>query len=151
QAAVLSRLAYACVPAADALPDVSVLVPLAEKGVSNFRGNARILGAALYRANKSMAALEQFEQSAKDGFIPRAWDWLFLAMIHKRLGNAQEAKQCMEKAARWIEEANRPAQPSKTEKRATWSHWTEREEVEALRREAETLFAAELRQKNDCE
>jgi WD40 repeat protein len=137
----ISKLAYTCVPASDSLSDMSVLVPLAEKGAPVFRGNTRIVGAALYRVNKPAEALEQFQRSAKDGFVPRAWDWLFLAMIHHRRENFKEATQCLDKAVRWIEEANQPAEKSKTEKRAVWGHWTEQQEVEALRQEAEALVS----------
>jgi tetratricopeptide (TPR) repeat protein len=140
----IRKLAYILVLRSDALADMSVLVPLAEKGGAVFHDN-RIVAAALYRINKPADALKQFQQLAKHPyvrFVPRAWDWLFLAMIHHRLDDAKEAKQCLDNAVRWIEEANQSAEKPKTEKKVAWGHWTEQQEVESLRNEAEALISA---------
>jgi hypothetical protein len=50
---------------------------------------------------------------------------LFLAMIHGRLGHAEEARRMLEKADRWIAEADQA--PSKAEQAGPrWSNLTEK-------------------------
>src|SRR5262249_49507654 len=134
--AMLSTTAYACVEAPEGVVEPTLLVTIAHRGVAAFEGNERVHGAALYRAGKWADALRRFEDSEKK-YAQRAWDWLFLAMIHQRLGHSKEARAYLDRAKRWIDEANtRP--PSWG---AGWGWWGERIEVEALRREAAALLA----------
>src|SRR5262249_61074278 len=133
---MLSLTAYACVAAPEGVVEPTLLVTIAHKGVAAFVGNERVHGAALYRAGKWADALRRFEDSEKK-FDQRAWDWLFLAMIHQRLGHAKEARAYLDRAKRWIDEGH-PRAPSGG---AGWGWWGEPLEVETLRREAETLLA----------
>ena len=98
-------MAYACIYGPDPVTDLPGLIEVAERSVPTVAGGERVVGAALYRAGRYEQALERFEQSHKV-FQPRAWDWLFLAMIHSRLGHADEAARTLEEAADWIVEAD---------------------------------------------
>ena len=100
-----NRLAYACVYAPDAVPDLPTLIQVCERSVPALAGGERVVGAALYRAGRYKQALERFQQSHKV-FQPRAWDWLFLAMIHSRLGHPSEARRFLQQADQWIVEAD---------------------------------------------
>ena len=72
-------------------------------------------------------------------FEPRAWDLLFLAMIHSRLGQTSEARRLLEQADQWIVEADKA--PSGTEREgARWSDLTEKPTILLLRREAEAVI-----------
>jgi hypothetical protein len=95
------------------------------------------VGAALYRAGRFTEALSRFEESHRV-FQPRAWDWLFLAMVHGRLGHAEEARRMLEKADRWIAEVDRATQSSGgTGPR--WSNEFEGPTIRLLRVEAEAV------------
>jgi tetratricopeptide (TPR) repeat protein len=115
------RILYACLPTADALADMSALIPLTE-AVANGKPDARALGAALYRTRKYEEAIVKLNEGNQD----RAWDNLFLAMAHHHLGNAEEARAYLKVAVQRIEYSDYP--------------WTERVESEALCREAELLI-----------
>jgi WD40 repeat protein/tetratricopeptide (TPR) repeat protein/tRNA A-37 threonylcarbamoyl transferase component Bud32 len=130
-ATTASRVLYTLLPTPDAVPDRSRLVSVAEVAAPDWQGNVRVLGAALYRAGKPEEALRRFGESAAV-WKPRGWDWLFLAMIHHRLGHADQARRHLEKGVRWIEEADRQG----------WQDWDERVVVPLLRREAEALLKA---------
>jgi len=94
----------------------------------------RAHAAALYRAGQDREAIQHWEEAAKF-YPPRAWDWLFLAMAHDRLGEAAKAQDYLARARDWIAEAGEAAT-----KGSRWMHWLEQTEVQALRREAETLL-----------
>jgi tetratricopeptide (TPR) repeat protein len=117
---VAQRILYACLPAPDALPDMAVLLPLAELAATR-KDNARLLGAALVRAGKYQAAIEPLKKGQA-----RAWDHLFLAMAHHHLGHTVEACQHLERATRQVKTAGYP--------------WPENMESEHLRREVEALI-----------
>jgi tetratricopeptide (TPR) repeat protein len=138
---VTNRLAYACIYAPDAVPDMPALIQVCERSVRAFAGGERVVGAALYRAGRPEEALQRFEQAHKV-FQPRAWDWLFLAMIHSGLGHTSEARQLLQQAEQWIVEADKA--PLGTEKEGPrWSNPTERPTIQLLRREAEALLSAD--------
>jgi hypothetical protein len=105
------------------------LIRVAERSAPGIAGSIRIVGAALYHAGRFTEALSRFEESHAI-FQPRAWDWLFLAMIHAGLGHAVEVGRLLEKGERWIAEADRSTQDSVFEG-AT---------IGLLRSEAETLI-----------
>jgi tetratricopeptide (TPR) repeat protein len=107
---------------------------MTERLQDNWATEARLLGAVLYRNGRWHEALRQYKEAAKLGRL-RAWDWLFLAMTHHRLGHGEEARECLDKAKRWIAEANQHRIGWST----AWGWWGERIEVEELTREAETL------------
>src|SRR5262249_8842129 len=96
--------------------------------------NERDVGAVLFRVGRLEEALKRFDRAHKV-FEPRAWDWLFLAMIHSGLGQTSEARRSLEQAEQWIAEADKA--PSGTEKGgARWANLTEKMTVLLLRREA---------------
>jgi tetratricopeptide (TPR) repeat protein len=130
-----SRTAYACVLAPDGVVDPTLLVTIAQRGAGDFEGNERIHGAALYRAGKCAEALERFAESAKK-YEARAWDWLFVAMAHHRLGHVKEGRKSLTRAQRWIAKAN--GRPPRGD--AGWGWWGERIEVDHLLLEAEALL-----------
>src|SRR5262249_45480377 len=138
---VASPLAYVCVARPKAVEDPKALVRWGERAVPLFRGNERVLGAALYRAGRYEDAVRRLEESARFT-TPVAWDWLFLAMSHHRLGHAVEARAYLAKARRWIDaaETGRNKGAAAGASRTAWHSWNERAEVGALRREAEELL-----------
>jgi tetratricopeptide (TPR) repeat protein len=117
---IADRVLYTCLPLSDAFDDMTRLLPLAELAATN-KANARLLGAALYRAGKYEAAIEPLTQGQA-----RAWDHLFLAMAHHRLGRVEKAREFLELAIGQIEKGEYP--------------WMERVESEQLRGEAEKLI-----------
>jgi len=134
-----SRVLYARVVVSDPDVDAEQLVRLAETAAPEWKGNVRILGAALYRAKKYDAAVQRFDEAGKE-IVLRGWDQLFLAMAHHRLGHAGEAKQHLERAVTWIEAADRKETDPDVATRVTWVGWYERVEVRELRRQAEALL-----------
>src|SRR5207244_500060 len=59
----------------------------------------RQYGTLLYRVGRFGGAVRHLERAAqldKDGGT--AWDWLFLAMAHQRLGHAADARRCYDRA-----------------------------------------------------
>jgi tetratricopeptide (TPR) repeat protein len=113
---------------------------VAEKAAAGAKTSSRLntLGAALYRAGKFNAAVQRLNKAIKEeGKGGTAWDWLFLAMAHHRLGHAAEAKQWLAKAVQWIEKASNP-KPDKAA--GTPLPWDQRLELKVLRREAEELI-----------
>ena len=67
-----------------------------------------------------------------------AYDWLFLALAHHRLGHAGEARRWLEKAVAWIERATQGQ--LKDARTPTPLRWNDRVALEALRREAEAVL-----------
>src|SRR5207302_11478125 len=95
-------------------------------------------GAVHYRVkqyDKAIARLNESVQRRGEGGI--AEDWLFLAMAHHRLGDAEEAKKCLDKAVALIEA---PPEKPKDGAAPTPLLWYLKLEREALRREAEALL-----------
>jgi tetratricopeptide (TPR) repeat protein len=134
-----STAAYRSIVTPDAVADPARLVAVAEIAAPDWEGNVRILGAALYRAGRVAEALPRFEEAVRV-LIPDAWDWLFLAMAHHRLGHGKEARECLDRAARWIEEADRR---TIGHPRKLYFGWYERVELKYLRREAEALLGSD--------
>jgi len=66
------------------------------------------LGAALYRTGDYARAIEALQKAWQLGSGgPNGRAWLFLAMAHWRLGEAEVAREWLRKAVEWIDE-NRP-------------------------------------------
>jgi tetratricopeptide (TPR) repeat protein len=123
------RVLYACVTIPDAVGDSARLVPLAEFGAPFWKGGARTVGAALYRAGRHEEAVRRFAEAAQEA-RRSAWDWYFLALAHHRLGHADEAGEALRKGT---EAADRAGQGPAVA-------WYARVEEERLRREAEALL-----------
>ena len=119
------RIIYTCVPAPDAISEMERLSDWAKDTLKLWPGNARLQGAVAYRRGNFSAAVQYFNRTLEVA-DPRGWDWLFLAMSHHQLGNREQARFYLDKAANWSD----------------YSHWTERVETEHLRREAIYLIEA---------
>src|SRR5262249_2100654 len=139
-----ASFAYCSIVRDDAVADKQELVRLAKLGSNVRPGSERIHAAALYRAGDHQGALEQFDVAAKHrpprarDWV-RAWDWLFRAMAHHKLGQADQARDCLAKAVKWIEEAE--ANKTHAASKPDWVGWNERIEVQHLRAEAEKLMS----------
>jgi tetratricopeptide (TPR) repeat protein len=103
-ATAAGRVAYASIYGPHAVADMPALIRLATETLPVSPGE-RLVGAALYRAGRFDEALEAFHKSEQH-FPPRAWDWLFRAMIESRLGHPERAREMLENARRWITAAN---------------------------------------------
>jgi tetratricopeptide (TPR) repeat protein len=128
-----------CVLADDALPDMARLLPLARVAATRHVGNARMLGAALYRAGRYDEAIVSFDKAAK-GYPLRADDWSFLAMAHHRRGHSDEARRCLARGEHWIEAANRVQEDDTGRVSPAWGSWEERVAYPLLLREAGQLI-----------
>jgi WD40 repeat protein/tetratricopeptide (TPR) repeat protein len=152
-------IAWSCVLVPDAGPDPARLLQLAERAAvvaPRNRDSLLVRGAALYRAGKWQEAAAVLEEAratvgqkpqtpeevsgrlAPHAFDDTGYELFFLAMAHHRLGHADEARQWLEKGARWIEQGRLP----KTEQGADNPRftWNRRVAHEQLRREAEALL-----------
>ena len=70
-----------------------------------------------------------------------AFDWLFLAMAHHRMGHLDEAKAFHDKATRWLAASTRDKPVDETfGPRILWQNWLE---LQVLSREAEALLDGE--------
>jgi tetratricopeptide (TPR) repeat protein len=135
------RVANACCLAPDAVTDLQTLIEVSERSTRWVASNERAVGAVLFRAGHLEEALHRFEQAHKT-FHPRAWDWLFLAMIHSGLGHTSEARRCLQQADQWIDQADKPPPGTETEA-PRWSSLSEKPTTLLLRREAEALISAD--------
>ena len=135
------RVAYACSLAPEAVTDLPGLIQVSERSTRWVASNERAVGAVLFRAGRLEEALQRFEQAHKV-FQPRAWDWLFLAMIHSGLGHTSEARRLLDQADQWIAEADK-APPGTENDGPRWSNLTEKPVILLLRREAESLIDAD--------
>ncbi len=120
-----TRIAYTCVPGADAVPGIEQLVPLARQAMTLWSGNVRLLGAVSYRLGRYQDATQYLEEH--DERQRRAWDWFFLAMSYHQLDQGEDAHRCLEKGLQWTEAAEN-------------LEWTEQVEHHHLQKEARTLL-----------
>jgi tetratricopeptide (TPR) repeat protein len=104
-----------------------------------------VLGAALYRAGKFEESIECFEKEAKS-FQPRAWEWSFLAMAHRRLGHDAEARRCLREAVQWIDAANARTEDNLRLTEPAWADSHEPVMVPLLLREAQELVNGSVSQ-----
>src|SRR5262249_16628627 len=121
-------VATTCVLAPKAVPDMQPVVRLAEQ-TENSLYSLRPLGCALYRADRFKEARQQLTEDMVQYTANHKalWGHLFLAMVHHRLGHAEEAqkrlKQAMDLEAQGYHES-----------------WRERLEYQILRRDAEAMI-----------
>jgi len=99
----------------------------------------------LYRASQYQEALKRLTE-AETAYQPDdktayaiAYNWVFLAMAHYRLGHVEEAKKWHAKAVQWIDQETqkKPKEPAA----ANPLTWNRRLTLQLLRREAEDLLA----------
>lgn len=137
---VAERVAIACVAGPDATLEPAAVVALAEVALElNREWQSGLKGAALYRANQLTQALECFEAKRKASPLG-AWDFTFLAMIHHRLGQPDQAREDFDNAARWIVAAKGRRASPETNGQVAWQCWQEEAETLRLFREAEQLL-----------
>jgi serine/threonine protein kinase len=60
------------------------------------------LGVARYRTGQLQGALAAFQESMRLNEGGDAYDWLFMSMIHERLGQFEEARKWYDKARDWV-------------------------------------------------
>jgi serine/threonine protein kinase/uncharacterized protein HemY len=138
-------VAWTSVLAPDAVKDLDLPVQLAERAVRADPSNGSYtatLGCALYRARRFSDAIEQLREASaasdRDGAnrtrLSPAYTWFFLAMAHHRSGHAEEARQCLDKAIKQMEQETQDLSndPGK--------YWNRRLTLQLLRREAEGLL-----------
>jgi tetratricopeptide (TPR) repeat protein len=136
---VAGNVLMVCVLREDALPDMAQLLPLAQVAGPWGHTGAYALGEALYRAGRYEEAVKSMDEAAKT-YRPGVSEWSFLAMSHQRLGHADEARRCLAKAARWIDEANSQKEDDLSGTRPAWGGWHEPVVYPLLFREAEELL-----------
>ena len=102
-------------------------------------------GAVLYRAGQYQEALKRLTE-AEAAYQPDeekqwagAYNCLFLAMAHQRLGDVTEAKKWHDRAVQWIEQQTQKKPEASAA--ANPSSWHQRLTLQLLRREAEELLA----------
>jgi WD40 repeat protein len=149
--------AWTCVLIPDGC-DTARLMALADRAVSGApknRDSLIVRGAALYRAGRwrdAIASLTEAHQApqgekapgsivgraAPRSFDNTAYELLFLAMAHHRLGESDEARRWLDKAVQWMKQAPLP----KTEQGRDnpLYGWNRRLAHETLLREAESLL-----------
>jgi tetratricopeptide (TPR) repeat protein len=104
------------------------------------------LGSVLYRAGRFEEARQRLEGALRVSYVGfdqraesgAAYNGLFLAMCHYRLGHAAEARQRLAEAVQGVERALQ--QPADSSGRVL--PWWHRQELQLLRREAEELIGA---------
>jgi tetratricopeptide (TPR) repeat protein len=149
---VANIAAWTCAMAPDTVDDFQPVVKLAERAVAGAPAATRLyylntLGAALCRNGQHQEALVQLRESIRlrgQGGVPI--DWLIMAMAYLHLGQPDEARQWLDKAIPWVDEAlqkpplalGSPVAPS-SRYEAKLLTWNERLEMQLLRKEAETL------------
>jgi WD40 repeat protein/serine/threonine protein kinase len=133
---------YACAPDAKAAGNPEQLVAIGQAALQaqpkddrrSYGVVLRVYGVALYRAGRYQEASKALEE-AREYFSPQAWDWLFVAMACHHCGEDAKARDAFGKAVMEITAAGQAR-----DRNSTWFHWCEQVEVEALRREAQTLL-----------
>jgi Tfp pilus assembly protein PilF len=132
-----NNLAWLLLTGPKELRDAKEALPHAQKTVDLSRDQVYLntLGVALYRNDKYREAIPVFKQSLAagkgkyDGF-----DLFFLAMCHAQLGDVAKARDCFDRAVKWMEgQKNLPAQYV--------------EELKAFRAEADAVLRTERRPK----
>jgi tetratricopeptide (TPR) repeat protein len=132
----VDNLCYVCAVLPAEPDQADAFLRMAEFAVSATPDNPRTRGVMNYRAGKYEAAIADLNQSARV-VRRRFWDWLILAMAHRQLGHADEAKKSLQEAVKWIEQANRTDAMGSADR---WLGWREPVEAEYLLREARVLI-----------
>jgi serine/threonine protein kinase/Flp pilus assembly protein TadD len=139
---VASDVLMACVLQPDTLPHAAGLLHLVNVSDAPHGADLAERAAALYRAGEYAPAVRSLEAAAKV-FHLRPLALCFLAMARYRLGNVDEARQALEEAIRWIEQANCEEFDDLTASRPAWGNWHEPLECELLLDEASKVLAGQ--------
>ncbi len=136
---VINDIAWTCAFGAAAVNDYAPLLRSLETAVASRPRADRLntLGALLYRAGRFADAVRQLERAVDaQGAGGTAYDALFLAMAHRRLGHGEEAR-------RWLRRGGAPAPVAGSDPGASAAtSWITRLELEFLRREAVATVGA---------
>ena len=145
---VADNVGWLCVQAPDAVAPREEVVRLAKQAVESAKDKVQehlylqTLGAATYRAGRFQEAIEHLNKGIKaHGKEGDAFDWLFLAMAHQRLGHSDEARKWLDRAVQWIDQSTRDH--PKDDSLGTPIGWAPWMILKVLRREAESLMKAE--------
>jgi eukaryotic-like serine/threonine-protein kinase len=131
-----------CMLAPDAVSDFRLVLQLAEQQVEKYPTNWYAhteLGGIYYRAGRFEDAIRSQQAACKaHGNEGNAYNWLFLAMTHCRLGHMDEARRWLDRAVAWIE----PATQGKVKDSRTPIplRWDDRAHLQVLRSEADALI-----------
>jgi tetratricopeptide (TPR) repeat protein len=134
--------ARACVLAPNGMVDPTPVIRRLERMTAQKPNDClahHLLGPVLYRSGQLEAAARELDKAvsmhknAEGGGTPL--DWLFLAMAHQRLGNAEEAQLWLDRASQRLD---RKAASGGVSFHPSWSG--DRLEAAILRREAEVLL-----------
>jgi tetratricopeptide (TPR) repeat protein len=131
--AVANTIAWMCVIQPWKRGHQDDILALAQRSVKLRPNNYNLLntlGAALYRAGRFDASVLRLNEamSMRGQAVGTMWDYLFLSMAEHRLGNADKAKEWLQKAVNVIERSQ-----------STLS-WDQRLEMRLLRDEAEAVL-----------
>jgi WD40 repeat protein/serine/threonine protein kinase len=130
----------------DAAADKTTLLPLAEQAqaAQPWSGlRLQTLAAAHYRAAHYEQALRTLQQAEKTDSLghPSGISWLLRAMIHHRLGQTREARQWLDQATTWHDQATQPTPAEQAE--ALQLDWHDQMACRLLRHEAQLLVTGE--------
>jgi eukaryotic-like serine/threonine-protein kinase len=128
---VRGDLLYSCVSAPADLVDCAELLRLADLDDRSDL-HPRIRGALKFRLGEPREAIRLLEES-RSTVEQRPWDWLILAMAEYRIGHGDRAKEFLERASAWIQDADRS-----DERR--WLNWREQAKVSPLLAEARRVI-----------
>jgi tetratricopeptide (TPR) repeat protein len=126
----LNKVAWLCVFDPAAAAEAEQALALVEKALDKTPNNTFVHTRAclLYRAGRYDDALKQLnELIAQPGYPVNAYDWLFLAMTHQRLGQKEQAVTYLNQSVAWMTTY-------------TPRDWQQRVELERFRAEAEALI-----------
>jgi WD40 repeat protein/tetratricopeptide (TPR) repeat protein len=100
-----------------------------DKGANKWEA-LNTLGVVLYRLGQYKQAIETLDRSLREGSSQAApFDLYFLAMAHAHLGDDSKAKDCYDRAMKWIREHSNEVPPE-------WAA-----DLESFRAEAEAVLA----------
>jgi Tfp pilus assembly protein PilF len=88
------------------LRDGALAVRLAKKAVSAQQGTAgyrNTLGVAYYRNGDDKSAIAALETAMSMRAGGNSFDWFFLAMAHRRLGDRDKARMWFDRAVQWMD------------------------------------------------
>jgi len=135
-----------CVLAPNALDDAARVLELAKRREAKDNPSFyvyHVLGLAYYRVGQYEKAVAAFDKGLPLDPANKlsVLNWLPLAMAHHRLGHADQARQSLDKAKRWIDQTLRQTPPAAGEFAPPGWSWFDWLKVQFLRREAEALLA----------